>query len=885
MRQRKIRGSRLNSRPFYTTVFLISTFAAVSFLSQVLDSRSVSARTEATLLRRSEEPQCEQVRSVQDQCAFVKEYCIDEDAGLLPYLQLYYCTFHSAKPFAFVILLVWLGLLFSTIGIAASDFFSVNLSTIATILGLSESLAGVTFLAFGNGSPDVFSTFAAMGSNSASMAFGELIGAASFITGVVAGSMALVREFRVDKSTYARDICFFIVAVSFTMFFLADGELRFWECCLMIGYYIIYVATVVFLHWRTTVRRARRKREGEARSHVYGMIGQTGDELAGEPYRDDPHDAEDDHGTTPGAGANAGDMSSSAVFEQGPRIEIDGGHAVIQEEGNEDNEDEMDDEDHRRMVAAEVTSSMRVLRRRSRRGQSKNPIRPSLVGALEFRSALAQLQRESNLPLASIPSYTRSNSEALLSRRDTVGIYSGEPWEQARHTVHAPEVIGSRRDRALSASAAVSAGFPNAQNVWDDQSPRILPFEEEQFQNPFNQTQRVSHTVGGNLAPPPAESGPGGSSAGSEDGSTPKLHLQIPSRRSSHSDASSGAGSPFPRYMESPLIMTPNDHHPVLTPRDSNLLPLPALSDEPKPVKWWPYAIFPPPHILMATFFPTLSGWSEKMIWDKFVSIISVPSIFLLVITLPVVEPDPNADSLDAETAIDAVSTRSLGQAVWPTTPDLIEVGEERREGEWERYRRRTLQREASYSSEIRIVPAGNEGAEDGAVTPGTHAHRSGSVAGLIRPASEHLSVSNANDESWNRWLVCLQLFTGPLFAVFILWANMAEDLENPYKDLARMVLYTLLVSLILLGFLLFTTSEHKRPKYHFLFCFLGFVIAIAWISTIAGEVVGVLKTFGVVLGISEALLGLTIFAAGNSVGDLVADITVARLGYPVMAL
>ena len=37
-----------------------------------------------------------------------------------------------------------------------------------------------TFLAFGNGSPDVFSTFAAMGSNSGSMAVGELIGAAGF---------------------------------------------------------------------------------------------------------------------------------------------------------------------------------------------------------------------------------------------------------------------------------------------------------------------------------------------------------------------------------------------------------------------------------------------------------------------------------------------------------------------------------------------------------------------------------------------------------------------------------------------------------------------------------------------------------------------------------
>lgn len=102
---------------------------------------------------------------------------------------------------------------------------------------------------------------------------------------------------------------------------------------------------------------------------------------------------------------------------------------------------------------------------------------------------------------------------------------------------------------------------------------------------------------------------------------------------------------------------------------------------------------------------------------------------------------------------------------------------------------------------------------------------------------------------------------------------------------LVKMVLYTLLASLVTLVVLVLFTTEQRRPKHHYSLCFLGFIISIAWISTIAGEVVGVLKTVGIVLGISEALLGLTIFAAGNSVGDLIADITVARLGYPVMAL
>jgi len=130
-----------------------------------------------------------------------------------------------------------------------------------------------------------------------------------------------------------------------------------------------------------------------------------------------------------------------------------------------------------------------------------------------------------------------------------------------------------------------------------------------------------------------------------------------------------------------------------------------------------------------------------------------------------------------------------------------------------------------------------------------------------------------------------LQIFTGPLFTVVIVWASMADGLEQPTKVLMGLVLYSLLGSLILLATLLLTTTPEKRPKYHFLLCFMGFVIAVAWISTIAGEVVGVLKAFGVIVGISEAVLGLTIFAVGNSLSDLVADVTVARLGYPVMAL
>ena len=170
------------------------------------------------------EPQnCDLVRLASDQCLFVRSHCLEDQAGLFSYIQFYYCLTPSARPFVVLGLVAWLALLFTTIGTAASDYFTPNLRFIATTLGLSESLAGVTLLAFGNGSPDVFSTFIGMRTQSGEMAVGELIGAAGFISSVVAGSMAIMRPFSVPRYSFLRDVGFLLLTASFSMLFLSDG--------------------------------------------------------------------------------------------------------------------------------------------------------------------------------------------------------------------------------------------------------------------------------------------------------------------------------------------------------------------------------------------------------------------------------------------------------------------------------------------------------------------------------------------------------------------------------------------------------------------------------------------------------------------------------------
>lgn len=87
---------------------------------------------------------------------------VQPDSGYVNYLRLPFCELHGsgANGGAVIILIVWLLVLFVALGTTAEDFFCPSLAVISTTLGLSDNVAGVTFLALGNGAPDIFSVYA-----------------------------------------------------------------------------------------------------------------------------------------------------------------------------------------------------------------------------------------------------------------------------------------------------------------------------------------------------------------------------------------------------------------------------------------------------------------------------------------------------------------------------------------------------------------------------------------------------------------------------------------------------------------------------------------------------------------------------------------------------
>lgn len=81
------------------------------------------------------------------------------------------------------------------------------------------------------------------------------------------------------------------------------------------------------------------------------------------------------------------------------------------------------------------------------------------------------------------------------------------------------------------------------------------------------------------------------------------------------------------------------------------------------------------------------------------------------------------------------------------------------------------------------------------------------------------------------------------------------------------------------------TSSDEREPSYQPAFAYVGFVMSILWIYLLATEIISLLKTVGIVFSMTDTAIGLGILAWGNSLGDIVANLSLAEAGYPRMAL
>uniref|UniRef100_A0A8R1DID6 Sodium/calcium exchanger membrane region domain-containing protein n=1 Tax=Caenorhabditis japonica TaxID=281687 RepID=A0A8R1DID6_CAEJA len=143
------------------------------------------------------------------------------------------------------------------------------------------------------------------------------------------------------------------------------------------------------------------------------------------------------------------------------------------------------------------------------------------------------------------------------------------------------------------------------------------------------------------------------------------------------------------------------------------------------------------------------------------------------------------------------------------------------------------------------------------------------------------LTISS-NEMPWSKPLLIVHCFCSiqlVLFAVQI-------STKSPFHGSPGLWIYGLLVSLVLsILVLLFTPLETEQKKYREVYSYLGFLMSIAWIYVTSSEIVNVITMIGVATGISQEILGLTIMAWSNCIGDVVSDVAVVKQGFPKMAM
>eukprot|EP00291_Cryptomonas_curvata_P024877 CAMPEP_0172173040 /NCGR_PEP_ID=MMETSP1050-20130122/12806_1 /TAXON_ID=233186 /ORGANISM="Cryptomonas curvata, Strain CCAP979/52" /LENGTH=457 /DNA_ID=CAMNT_0012844697 /DNA_START=534 /DNA_END=1907 /DNA_ORIENTATION=+ len=113
---------------------------------------------------------------------------------------------------------------------------------------MRESVAGVTFLAFGHGAPEVFDMVASalLDSNGMALAIGQVLGQGMFVFCFVQGIVALMFPFVVKGSEFMRDVIFYAMGIVLAVLVLSDGNLGIFESVLMISMYGIYMSAVIW---------------------------------------------------------------------------------------------------------------------------------------------------------------------------------------------------------------------------------------------------------------------------------------------------------------------------------------------------------------------------------------------------------------------------------------------------------------------------------------------------------------------------------------------------------------------------------------------------------------------------------------------------------------
>ncbi|KAJ1728923.1 hypothetical protein LPJ61_003781 [Coemansia biformis] len=714
-------------------------------------------------------------------CRRIRKECAAYGSGMVGYVDLYYCADAAWRGSLLALLALWTALLFVWLGVSASEYLSPNIGALAQLLRMPESLAGVTLLALGNGAPDLASTFSAVRAGSAALAFGQIIGSASFIAGVVVGATTLaVPAYRVNRLSYLRELCFYTATVGLVAVVVLLEKLTQALAACMVALYVAYVATVVVTTY------AEQQPQAAHSEAVAGLASRCHTGLPAE-----------------------GQAPPVLTLSLAPT-----GHA---------------NDEHTYLLASSWAGAPTAASRR----------RQSAAGALgaEFDARdmwNLELLRAGSPPARALGDFLQQHRKSLLAAAECSDM-ADSTHESVSPCLWLATDTGSIHRTPLPLPP-----------------PPPLPNEMEAAKVCAASTRSSVHP---NAAAPGASAEP--AAAQLRIFAPAPLYPHQAHGRSHRRTASApslyaGRQPRTPRGIRRALP-APEAHS--LLYADERLRYRPGSSSSSaasavSPVSGGAPSVPPQMRVrvLAGTFVPTLRHWhSEAPVLLKLFIAFSALPVLALTLTVPVVMHLPQDEGVPGQHSHAHAASHAEHSAEHASR----------------------LSGRGSAVGDYRGALMGSP-TQTRVWTP----HEAESVS-LCELRAEH------------QWAAMVVSYTQAVAtAAFLCWALCYSGYLVPAHSLPlRAPTGACAVALVLGASSMCRAYSPRRRWLCAVPCFIGFVSGLVWVAILADEIISITQALGLVLGLSEEILGLTIVGFGNSLGDLVTNLTMARMGFPLMAL
>ncbi|XP_012576805.1 PREDICTED: sodium/potassium/calcium exchanger 2 isoform X2 [Condylura cristata] len=144
--------------------------------------------------------------------------------------------------------------MFIALAIVCDEFFVPSLTVITEKLGISDDVAGATFMAAGGSAPELFTSLIGVFIAHSNVGIGTIVGSAVFNILFVIGMCALFSREILNLTWWPlfRDVSFYIIDLIMLIIFFLDNVIMWWESSLLLSAYFAYV---IFMKFNVQVER------------------------------------------------------------------------------------------------------------------------------------------------------------------------------------------------------------------------------------------------------------------------------------------------------------------------------------------------------------------------------------------------------------------------------------------------------------------------------------------------------------------------------------------------------------------------------------------------------------------------------------------------------